>query len=433
MEISKKNNGAATDDAGSDSYFSGSELKVFISHAFLKNDEELAKKFKQYLSENKISGYLAEKEPEYILPISGKIQREIENSDYLVAIITKNGLESASVHQEIGFAIGKDIPFMLMVDKGLKEKKGVFTHDKEVKYFDRMKFKVDSQEIIQQMPNEPRKKASSIDEPMKKILTKRNLLVDDDNTNFCLNPQTSSLQGGLNDELIPNGIPFVIFSAYPYNSASIEVNTKIEEFKKYSHIKTQKHNVRFLDGIYKPQMNALVYYDEKYSNSSHKNIRYKYLEFQENGFIEQGFSSDLIYLAGYSKPVPALHNCRLIGTFWAFLEFTKLYYEKNKIEKYDVMLSIRNSKDLTLLGYDEKFAGEVWTNDEHSPTTIQQNIRILIESLIPNELSNEHIAKKVRKIADQIANAYGLRYPTCYDSDGEFDWNTLDKWSFRRT
>ena len=73
-------------------------MQVFISHTFKSEDQILAANLKEILSEKGIEGYIAEKEKQYTILISEKIQRRIKESDHLVAIITTDALASASVN-----------------------------------------------------------------------------------------------------------------------------------------------------------------------------------------------------------------------------------------------------------------------------------------------------------------------------------------------
>lgn len=399
-------------------------LKIFISHTFSKEDQELGLKLSEHLSENKMNGYLAEKEKAYTILINEKIEREIESSDCLVAIMTDDGLASGSVHEEIGFALGKDIPVLLMVEENLKEK-GVLIQGKEPEYFNDMNFKSRSQNIIDHIQKDIDKKIIQIHESMKEFLIKRNL-IDSEMNDFCRNSQTKLLQSRIDKPLILDGTPFILFSAYPRNETKINVHTEIDKFiKEFDFVNIQDHKIHFLEGRKKIEMNSIVYYDRRDDDSI-----YKYLEFQKNGFIEQGFSGELIYLTrDYTIRTPALHACWITGAFWAFVKFSKLYYERKKnIKEFDVVLSIRNCKDLTLLGYSSKgdtlsFSGII------IPKTKQSNIRMAMESLELDQINDEDIATKVYETSNTLAHAYGLESSTCYDHDNMFDWDLMDKYA----
>jgi len=72
------------------------------------------------------------------LLIRDKIRKEITRSDFLVAIITKDAKGSASVNQEIGYALGKDVPVVIMLEKNAKI--GVLIHGIDTEEFSRNYF-----------------------------------------------------------------------------------------------------------------------------------------------------------------------------------------------------------------------------------------------------------------------------------------------------
>jgi len=136
-------------------------MKVFISH-HIRNDEKLASILLSSLKKRGISGYMAQRKQEYEILILDKIKNEIESSHYLVAIITKNSLGSASVHEEIGYALGNDIPVILMVEETIDER-GVLIHGKEPEIFTRKYFEKHADIIIKHilekgLPSKKRKK-----------------------------------------------------------------------------------------------------------------------------------------------------------------------------------------------------------------------------------------------------------------------------------
>jgi len=94
-------------------------MKVFISHDFADEDKKLAYELKRQLRENGIEGYLAEEEKEYGPQITEKILKAIDESDFFVAIYTKNAKESSSVQQEIGYSTGKKGDVIIMAEEGI--------------------------------------------------------------------------------------------------------------------------------------------------------------------------------------------------------------------------------------------------------------------------------------------------------------------------
>ncbi len=132
-------------------------MRIFISHSFA--DEDLALKLKQILLQNKqiITVYMAQKEPDFEIEISDKITREIQNSDYLVAMITKASNKSPSVHQEFGFAQGVNTLKIPLVEKGAT--KGVLLEGRDNIEFDRTHFENSCKQVLEHiLENGPRRK-----------------------------------------------------------------------------------------------------------------------------------------------------------------------------------------------------------------------------------------------------------------------------------
>lgn len=114
-------------------------MKVFISHTFQEKDKSLAEMLQKILSQKGIIGYIAEKERQYTLLISEKIQKRIKESDHVVAIITEDALASASVNQELGYAIREGINPIIMMEKIVK-KMGVLIYGRDPEVFTRENF-----------------------------------------------------------------------------------------------------------------------------------------------------------------------------------------------------------------------------------------------------------------------------------------------------
>ncbi len=134
-------------------------LRVFISHKFVKDDQQLALTLQEILLENHINGYLAERKRKYELPIDEKIKNEINNSDYLVAIITKKSLLSPSVHQEIGYALGIKTPVLVMVEGNLEV--GVLIKARDKEFFDRLNFEDRCKNILSHVTENGKKEKQS--------------------------------------------------------------------------------------------------------------------------------------------------------------------------------------------------------------------------------------------------------------------------------
>lgn len=132
-------------------------MRIFISHAF--DEEDLASKLKQILEENDqiTEAYMAEKSPDFEIEISDKITREIQNSDYLVAIITKTSKESPSVHQELGYAQGVNTLKIPMIETGAKI--GVLLEGRDRFEFEQKTFENSCKQVLEYiLTNGPKRK-----------------------------------------------------------------------------------------------------------------------------------------------------------------------------------------------------------------------------------------------------------------------------------
>jgi hypothetical protein len=80
-------------------------FKVFISHS--TTDLGLVQQLQYSLETNGIETYLADLHPQPGDTLASKISNAIEQSNCLIAVLTRDGTRSRWVHQEIGFAKGK--------------------------------------------------------------------------------------------------------------------------------------------------------------------------------------------------------------------------------------------------------------------------------------------------------------------------------------
>ena len=142
-------------------------IKVFISYS--EKDQKLAKILKKQLQESqKIDeAFVFEDKKEYGVQIDQKITEGIKRSDYLVAIITQNGINSASVNQELGYAICSNVETIPMIEQDAE--KGVFTHGTENMVFSQIDFKEKCIEVEKYiLQNGPRQKATEDEELIQK-------------------------------------------------------------------------------------------------------------------------------------------------------------------------------------------------------------------------------------------------------------------------
>ena len=113
----------------------GESNTVFVSHSFHDDDKKLAVVLKDKLKESDIDAYLAEKEKRYGYIISGKIKEAIRNCYCVIVILTKNSVISASVNQELGYAMGINRDIIPMVKDDVRDKVGVLLKDIEGEEF----------------------------------------------------------------------------------------------------------------------------------------------------------------------------------------------------------------------------------------------------------------------------------------------------------
>jgi len=94
--------------------------KVFLSHS--SRDQGLVTALAKTLQEFEIEVFVAEW---YLAPgqrISKKVFDHIENCDCVVVLLTRNGLRSKWVQQEVGFALRAHKQLVPLVEKGVKKK-----------------------------------------------------------------------------------------------------------------------------------------------------------------------------------------------------------------------------------------------------------------------------------------------------------------------
>lgn len=400
-------------------------MKVFISHKFEKENQKLALSLSSILRKQNIEGYLAESKREYDLLIGEKIRKEIKSSDYVIGIITKQSEKSASVNQELGYAMGCGIPIVIMVEKGITH--GVLTHGRETEEFTREKFtrhcRNISEYILQKGKSKPEQKQVSFES----FLKDRNL-TDYASEKFGHNKNSTGLENPLK-YLATSKKPFVLFTSYPkYLLENIPI--KSEELtnwlEQYRTITIPNFNTVFLKGFEKFDLDSITYHypdPREYT---------RYLELNENGLVEQGFTKPLIYHSmGNPSVTPFLHLCWLTGAFWAFLTFcTKYYTHIGFRNEFEVRLSVRDIKDLMLMGFGGGLKnGNKWADpadhsnwDSSKPKTDHTNLSLIKHDLNIENLSEKRIAEITREFSDKISNAYDLKTSMCYNHDGTLNY-----------
>jgi hypothetical protein len=95
-------------------------LSVFVSHSVGTAENPLVNQLSASLHGAGVPNYLAMYDRQPGVRLSDKVKRHIVESSLLVAVLTKLGQESSWVHDEIGFALGKERRVVAFVEKGLK-------------------------------------------------------------------------------------------------------------------------------------------------------------------------------------------------------------------------------------------------------------------------------------------------------------------------
>ena len=402
-------------------------MRVFISHAFGGDDEELAGTLKDDLEEAGVGGYLAEKTQRYDLLISDKIRREIEESDWLVAVITKRGQASASVHEEIGYALGKGIEVALMVEEGVREG-GVLVHGREPEIFRRPEFGIHSRRVARFIAGSPRpapRPPPSLGEAATALLEGRNIL-SAESADFAQNARFAGLYNGL---LVDDEKPAFLFTAIPHDLGDYDVTT--DEFAGWvgsvKHLEVQGSRIPVRETYQEIDIGTLRVV-KKYPGASPGKDVLTYREFLSSGLFEYGTS--YLFLSRNDAGKMFLYLPYMVGEFWGFVAYARSFYQKIGMRgRFTVLLSIRNSSGLALEDHGDEAANPVRMHANmpvpapQAPLTGRRNIQISHTFASADGLSNEEIAGAVRKAARATCNAYGVSAPRCYDSDGRFAWN----------
>jgi hypothetical protein len=265
-------------------------------------------------------------------------------------------------------------------------------------------------------------KSTSEKQDFEKFLELKNLS-DSESEDFGLNHNSRKLHDDTNSESEKDA-PFVLFSTGPTDLMEIAVKDPdhIKWIKEQSIITIQDYEINYLKTSKEHfDVDSLILNDEY-----NEKIR-QYVEFYENGFIEQGFTFPMIY-GGRGDGPKGLSLGRITMAFWCFLYFFKKYYSKIEFSgKIDLRIIVRNSDVLNLTGFKGKTErdGIIWSgiyddNHSRSDTIETYHKNILIKKEI--DLSDSRIEEIVKLFSDKIANAYDLDSAKCYNFDGTFSF-----------
>ena len=401
-------------------------MKVFITHAFGGGDEALANALKVDLGAAGLVGYLAEKTQRYDLMISDKIRQEIDESDWLVAIITKQSQASASVHEEIGYALGRGVRVALMVEEGVG-KSGVLVYGREYEAFGVPEFGRHSHKMARFIAESPRPPPRHYPLPAaaEAFLEKRRIL-SDETANFAQNEPYRHLHSPMSDG---DEKPTVLFTACPHDLSDVADVTapKFTEWvRSVRFFKVKGHRIPIRETTQKIDIGTLQVV-KRYPHGNPGRGILSYREFQNNGFFECG-TSDLFVCRKVTGEL-FLHLPHMVGEFWGFIVYARSFYQKIKMGgRFTVLLSIRNSSELALEDHGDEAADPdrlymTWLQiATRGPRTSHHNIQLPHTFASADGLGDEEIASAVHKAAKMVCNAYGVPAPRCYDGNGRFAW-----------
>lgn len=90
----------------------------FISHSTVDIESEV-KAICEIFEKCHISSFVADRDAPVGTPLPREIMQAIEASELFLVLLTENSLNSQWVNQEIGYALGKDIPVIPLKKKGI--------------------------------------------------------------------------------------------------------------------------------------------------------------------------------------------------------------------------------------------------------------------------------------------------------------------------
>ena len=396
-------------------------VKVFIG--FDNDDVGFARQLNNMFKKHGIDGYIFDENLQFNQQTSDKIKKQINNSVAFVAIITKN-TNSPSLHQEIGYAIAKNILVITMLEDNSDADEGVLQHGIDKVNFDKETFEEQCKIVVEQ--TQTNKSKTQISTESMKFLEDRKL-TDTKSDDFGTGGNATRLE---NSTVLFSALPMKLLKDIPITNK--EYTKWLETFET---IDVQSHSIRFLSGFEKIELGSITYSHE------YRNSPSKYLEIRNNRFIEQGWKEPLINEASFGKDTPGfdigdkivLRFGQMMGGFNAFIQFCKHHYNFNNYND-DVLfkLSIRNADKLMLFCFGGKISNNrLWAEpyefwwDGALPHTNEHNISIDEQITISN-LSKKNIEDMVKKFAVKIANAYGLKEARCYNQDGTLNDKLLE-------
>lgn len=406
-------------------------MRAFISHKFAENDTPLAARLADILKIRGGAGYLAERHLEYDLMIHEKLKDAIADSDYLVAIVTEEGQSSPSVHEEIGYALGKGIPVLIMLERNV-ELRGVFALGKEPEEFDRDRFDVHAGRIVDYMERHPvSPRVGEMKGNEASTLLEKRKIGDMGSDDFARNEHYKMLYNWTGNDIAKHAI---LFTACPRRLRT-HMDVASEEFEGWASARRDAA----VPGTVTPirgqdverDMDSLVFYARKPDAEGEQNVE-SYCEFKNNGYFEAGTASRYTYEEGRER---VIHLCHMIGRYWGFLNEVKMFYEKIGFDgEFDSFLSISNSSGLVLGNFGNEALGRGYQGSPEQKKMIgafrrakRKNLQVPHEFAGAQDLTSKRIRDAAYDAATKVAHAYGQADPKCFDKNGEFAWDLYRK------
>ncbi|MGH9877228.1 MAG: hypothetical protein ACRD5H_06280 [Nitrososphaerales archaeon] len=275
------------------------------------------------------------------------------------------------------------------------------------------------------------KQPVSIPKPTLAFLTKRNL-TNPDREEFTINPTSDQLHDATQTTPnFPNTYKRLVqFSACPMNLLEdVEITSdETRGWIRANNIVTLgncRYNILPPIGKEKIGMKSLIL--RWFTRGD--DLR-RYLEFQNNGYLEQGqidpFIRNVHFRDDNNYPVIGLHLNWVIGSYWGFLLFARHYYKWRQVkDDIKVSLNIHNTDDLMLFGLGAKVGKKAWEDptrpyyDGAKPVTEDMNVQV--PNTINVDISDEDISRIAYRASVRLCNAYGLPQSRCYNDDGTFN------------
>lgn len=260
-----------------------------------------------------------------------------------------------------------------------------------------------------------------------KFLQKRNFCNENDE-NFGIN-HNSKLLRNYAGEKFKDDVPFVIFYCMP--KLDLEIDITSEKFKEWIDnnkiTEIESHKITTIPYKQKFDLDSITF------NNDYNGQIGRYVEFVENGYVENGFTFPLIYDYNNDLP-PALNLGRTTVTFWAFLMLCKNYYNFIKFKDgFEMAIIIHNAKNLALAGFNGKLPNNMIWSDPYKdrsgddlPKTYRNNIILKKKLDSISQLTDSNVKKIIRHFSDKLANGYGLEFSRSYNYDGSMPLEHFD-------